>query len=357
MSQAIILYCRGGFEKECAAEIEKFATLQQCFGYARTKDGRAFVEFHPYNSEDAEKLYLSLELNDFVFARHWFLAHSYLELEESDRLADIIPAAAQIGPCQSMRLEFADSNDGKQMSSFCKKFERPLKKALNGQNLIIEDANAPNLQLFFISGTRLWIGLDLPGKGNPNHNGILRLRQPSKAPSRSTLKLDEAFQTMLSEQESERYVQSGMRAVDLGACPGGWTYQLVRRSMMVEAVDNGPMQEELMMSGQVKHWRADGFKYQPMHGNNQWLVCDMVEKPVRVTYLALNWFEQRWCRYAIFNLKLPMKKRFFEVEKDLDILREGLSNISDDFILRARHLYHDREEVTVFVAINNYRKK
>ncbi|VEB88410.1 putative RNA 2'-O-ribose methyltransferase [Citrobacter koseri] len=33
---------------------------------------------------------------------------------------------------------------------------------------------------------------------------------------------------------------NGMYAVDLGACPGGWTYQLVKRNMWVYSVDNGP---------------------------------------------------------------------------------------------------------------------
>lgn len=42
-----------------------------------------------------------------------------------------------------------------------------------------------------------------------------------------------------------------MYAVDLGACPGGWTYQLVKRNMWVSSVDNGPMAQSLMDTGQV----------------------------------------------------------------------------------------------------------
>lgn len=56
---------------------------------------------------------------------------------------------------------------------------------------------------------------------------------------------------------------SGMKAVDLGACPGGWTHQLVRRGMMVTAVDNGTMAQSLMDTGQVKHLRDDGFVWRP----------------------------------------------------------------------------------------------
>ncbi len=36
----------------------------------------------------------------------------------------------------------------------------------------------------------------------------------------------------------------GMYAVDLGACPGGWTYQLVKRNILGLLVDNGPMAQK-----------------------------------------------------------------------------------------------------------------
>lgn len=58
-----------------------------------------------------------------------------------------------------------------------------------------------------------------------------------------------------------------MYAVDLGACPGGWTYQLVQRNMWVSSVDNGPMAQSLMDTGQVTWLREDGFKYRPTRNN------------------------------------------------------------------------------------------
>ena len=85
--------------------------------------------------------------------------------------------------------------------------------------------------------------------------GIPRLRMPKDAPSRSTLKLDEAFHVFVPKDEQESRLQPGMRGVDLGSSPGGWTYQLVRRGMMVQAIDNGSMAESLMETGQVKHKR------------------------------------------------------------------------------------------------------
>ena len=65
-------------------------------------------------------------------------------------------------------------------------------------------------------------------------------------PSRSTLKLDEAFQTFIPKYVHDERMHGGLYAVDLGACPDGWTYQLVQRGMFVQAVDNGAMDDKLM---------------------------------------------------------------------------------------------------------------
>ena len=73
-----------------------------------------------------------------------------------------------------------------------------------------------------------------------------------------------------------------------GAAPGGWSWQLVQRGMQVVAIDNGPMDQALMESGQVTHLREDAFAYKPQRPVD-WLVCDMVEKPARVAQLMERW--------------------------------------------------------------------
>jgi len=97
------------------------------------------------------------------------------------------------------------------------------------------------------------------------------------------------------------------------------------------------------------HEKADGFKFRPPRTNISWLVCDMVEKPVRVANLMADWLVNGWCREAIFNLKLPMKKRYEEVTQNLAMLQERLNENGINAQIQARQLYHDREEVTVHV--------
>ena len=138
-----------------------------------------------------------------------------------------------------------------------------------------------------------------------------------------------------------------MSAVDLGAAPGGWTWQLVRRHVKVTAVDNGNLDPALADTGLVRHRREDGLRFRPPEPVD-WMVCDMVEQPSRVAELAARWIREGWCRETIFNLKLPMKRRREEVESCRGRIARILEGV--DFRLRLKHLYHDREEITAHLV-------
>ncbi|HRQ63264.1 MAG TPA: 23S rRNA (cytidine(2498)-2'-O)-methyltransferase RlmM, partial [Xanthomonadaceae bacterium] len=70
----------------------------------------------------------------------------------------------------------------------------------------------------------------------------------------------------------------------------------------------------------------------------------MVEQPRRIAALMAAWLREGLARRVLFNLKLPMKKRWQETRLCLDLLREDSGMRLD---VRARQLYHDREEITV----------
>ena len=170
---------------------------------------------------------------------------------------------------------------------------------------------------------------------------------PSSAPSRSTLKLEEAITTFLTPEQQKTLIKPGMRAVDLGAAPGGWTWQLVQRQLFVTAIDNGPMDKALMQTEMVEHLKTDAFTYSQKKVD--WLVCDMVEQPHRVSKLISQWFTRKRCKHAIFNLKLPMNKRYEAVKQCEKTLWTALDSTDQDYSLQIRQLYHDREEVTVCI--------
>jgi hypothetical protein len=171
---------------------------------------------------------------------------------------------------------------------------------------------------------------------------------PGAAPSRSTLKLAEAFHIFLGDR-ADACLQAEMRAVDLGAAPGGWTWQLMNRGMKVIAVDNGALKGDVVDNAMVRHVRADGFKFVPDNVVD-WMVCDMVEQPSRVAALVAKWLDQGWARFIVFNLKLPMKKRLEEVARCREII-SAVDLGGKPLVLRFKQLYHDREEVTGFAMV------
>lgn len=179
--------------------------------------------------------------------------------------------------------------------------------------------------------------------------GIPRLKCPPNAPSRSAMKLEEAWHVFLTSKQREETLRPRMRAVDLGAAPGGWTWQLVRRGIQVIAVDNGAIAPMVMESGLVKHQTLDAFGYAPPYPVD-WMVCDIVEQPRRIAQLAAQWIAKKWCQHCIFNLKLPMKKRYDEIQLCKALILAILDKKKTPYELAFKQLYHDREEVTGYLS-------
>jgi len=350
---SVVIFCRSGFENDAAAEITFHAAEQGFAGYVKAKPNTGYVVYECFEAHHSDEIIKKVDFKNMVFARQWFAGTLLENMPVEDRVSAVVEAAKDFTLCSELRVETPDTNEGKELLTFCKKISTPLKKALEKQNTVLREpkANRPVMHVMFLTNNTAYVGYSYSFNNSPFFMGILRLRMPSDAPSRSTLKLDEAFNVFIPEQQRESRVAAGMRSVDLGACPGGWTYQLVRRGMFVSAIDNGPMNDDLMQTGQVKHFRADGFKYRPEKRNITWLVCDMVEKPTKVTNLMIDWAVNAYAKELIFNLKLPMKKRFDSVYECLTMIKEQLAKYGISYELQAKHLYHDREEITVHLNV------
>jgi len=351
---AIVLYCRPGFEKECGAEIQEKAAWNEVYGYLELKKNEGLVYFHLNNADEGDALIKKMPLRRLIFARQWFLTLTEkIELPDYNRVEAITEVLGNEWQYAELRMETADTNDGKSLSKFCRKLAVPIRQALRKSKSLTEkgDNDGAILHALFLSGKEVILGYSIAHNSSPHVMGIPRLKFPNKSPSRSTLKLDEAFLYFIPRDEWDERLTSGMNAVDLGAAPGGWTYQLVRRGMMVTAIDNGPMAESLIETGQVKHKMMDGFKYIPMKQNVYWLVCDMIEKPQRVAKLMADWLLHGYCKEAIFNLKLPMKGRYQQVNNDLQAIKDAFSHYKVKYELYAKHLYYDREEITVHARL------
>jgi len=229
---------------------------------------------------------------------------------------------------------------GRRSSGVEKAFGELLKKKLNRiAKLAVLDVprTAGKVRGFFVhfvdfgriyAAREAWLG------------GQRRMADDDAAPSRSYLKVEEAYLVLGREPQTDETV------VDLGAAPGGWSYSAAKRGARVIAVDNGPLKGGALNNPLIEHRLEDAFKFRPPAGTvYDWLYCDLVEEPHHVMRnLVAPWLGGGWCRRFVINLK------FGHVDA-LALLRE-VRAAESPFMrfatnVRIRHLYHDREEFTV----------
>lgn len=353
--QQVMLVCRPGFEAEAGQEVTDQAALKGVFGYFQPIRNGGLVRFTIGSEESAEGLMGRLPLDELVFVRDWFVILGDCALPVQDRVGAVVDFLRDQdwhgSGCARVEVRLPENNEDRDLGNFSRKWVAPLSKGLRGAGLLQETAGAQTrkrLEILLADFGTAVIGYSLADNRSPFPGGVPRLRLPASAPSRSALKLEEAWKVFLPEDRWLDYLGGGKKAVDLGAAPGGWTWQLVNQGMMVTAVDNGPMNPDLMAGGHVEHIEADGYAWRPKRAVD-WMVCDIVDKPRRTARMAVDWLADRLCRYTVFNLKLPMKKRYDEWLVCQDILVRGLEEAGLACHVRARHLYHDREEITCFI--------
>jgi 23S rRNA (cytidine2498-2'-O)-methyltransferase len=170
-------------------------------------------------------------------------------------------------------------------------------------------------------------------------NGQRRMADDPLAPSRSYLKVEEAYGILGCEP------RAGETVCDLGAAPGGWSYSAAKRGALVVAVDNGPLKAGALDHPRIEHRRADAFHFQPAGSQVfDWLFCDMVEEPHHVLRSIVEpWLGRGWCRRFVINFKLG---RVDPPVLLAELTASGSPLASYATGLRLTHLYHDRDEVT-----------
>ena len=182
--------------------------------------------------------------------------------------------------------------------------------------------------------------MDFQALTDPHPLGIHRMKRWEGVPSRSYLKLEEAFQRMGVAPKP------GEEVVDLGAAPGGWTFACLRRGADVVAVDRGPLRLPVLdgINGSVTQLQEDGFTFTPSRPVH-WMISDMLIPPGQAMGLLKRWFSNRWAAQIVCNLKIPQQQPWIVIEPLTVFMREYAS-----YNVRIRQLYHDRREVTVMAV-------
>ncbi|MEO8751873.1 MAG: 23S rRNA (cytidine(2498)-2'-O)-methyltransferase RlmM [Casimicrobiaceae bacterium] len=356
----IVALCRAGFEPECGLDLMALAETADAKSATAPISTPGLVTLALVRDPAPTRMSEALARRPPIFAREICVGAGPFVLSERDRITPIVEAALkQRARCGTLWIEYPDTNDGKSMSAMCRRIDPLLRDALVAANALsrVEAPDLPphsppllpRLHVMFTDKQNAYVATSAPAWNSAWPMGIPRLKMPRDVPSRSTLKLAEAFGTFLTDDERLRLLRPGLRAVDLGAAPGGWTWQLAHRGLRVTAVDNGPMKGSVADDPLVTHLREDGLTWRPKRAVD-WLVCDIVLQPIRIAEMVARWIADGAAQRAIFNLKLPMKRRYDEVQRCAQRMLEITERAGVNADLRIRQLYHDREEVTGYLA-------
>jgi 23S rRNA (cytidine2498-2'-O)-methyltransferase len=170
-----------------------------------------------------------------------------------------------------------------------------------------------------------------PECSSPFPNGEARFVEDHEGPpSRAYLKLWEAL-TLLG-----RMPEPGERCLDLGACPGGWTWVLAGLGCHVVAVDKAPLEPRIAAMPGVEVLEESAFGLRPAHvGPVDWLFSDIICYPARLLELVGRWLDSGLARNFVCTLK-------FQGATDHETAR-AFAAIPGSRLL---HLHHNKHELT-----------
>jgi 23S rRNA (cytidine2498-2'-O)-methyltransferase len=340
----VLLTCQSGFESLLARELTELraqAVAESGPGWARVGPAAAAEAPVARWLEQSTFAHLTLlapiELSgDSVNALASQIAAFFLERLRGERIEAAWPNV-WLGPHELVglgrRLCAVESAFGEQLK---KRLARVAK--LGSPNLPRTPGMARGLFVFFVDFGRVLVSREA------FVHGPRRMADDEAAPSRSYLKVEEAYLVLGREP------QAGESVCDLGAAPGGWSYSAAKRGARVVAVDNGPLKGGALDHPAIEHRREDAFRFAPAEGQAyDWLFCDMVEDPHHVLRdIIVPWLARRWCRHFVVNLKFGRVDPI-ALLRELEIPGTPLRTAVPE--LRIHHLYHDREEFTLVGSV------
>lgn len=185
--------------------------------------------------------------------------------------------------------------------------------------------------LYFGLSTLVDQGVDWPG-------GAIRFQREEGQISRAKFKLLEAEQVFGIDFSQ---FKSGL---DIGAAPGGWSSLLLERGVEVTAVDPAKMHESLQGHPQLTiiNQNAGEVAFEP--NEFDLLVCDMSWNPKHTAQLVIQLLDavQRGGT-VIVTVKLMHKKPLQTIRDCMEMFEHDLQ------ILRAKQLFHNRDEITLYM--------
>lgn len=304
-----------------------------------------------------------LREQQLIFVRH--LAPVQIEVPLTNTEQDVgklaiaiadLPTFAQLerGQPFSVQTRFVHTDGEVPKRSYSSgQLNAQLAEAIAEETGAVESIRRPRIVVSLLCATRkAYVGISLVEENLSDWPGGMRhFAQTAEQISRSEFKLLEALEVFgLTLPEHGQ-------GLDLGAAPGGWTRLLLGAGMHVVAVDPAELDARLEGHPALEHYHgyAEVYLEEAVKEHRRFdVVVNDMRIDAREAARGLAWAAS--CLhadgFAISTLKLPHATSNVDPLKNL---REALSILSRYYgIVRARQLFHNRQEVTV-VAAKSYR--
>ncbi|WP_182914224.1 SAM-dependent methyltransferase [Paenibacillus sp. 1011MAR3C5] len=193
----------------------------------------------------------------------------------------------------------------------------------------------------YAAGDKLYVGFATPEDMLSDWpGGAVRFQREEGQVSRAKFKLLEAERAF-----GLRYMDY-RQALDVGAAPGGWTSLLLERGLRVTAIDPADMHPSLLASPALTHIKRNASDAKLPKRAFDLLVCDMSWSPMLMSKLVLDLKDALTPgATAIVTVKLMHRK-------PLQTIREVKERLGTAFtVLKAKQLFHNREEITLHLRI------
>lgn len=214
-----------------------------------------------------------------------------------------------------------------------------LEEKIQGAGKTLEVKYPQQIISLYIKDDELYAGVGLPDENLSRWSGgMAHYKQESWEVSRSMYKLMEALEVFNYTPEG------GLKALDLAAAPGGWSSVLLRRGLRVTAVDTGEMDAALLKNKALEFIKATIDEMDLESKEFDILVSDMSGNPTltaKKICKAAKWLKTDGI--AIISVKLINDKPV----KSLSEVKKVYGDVFE--ILSCRQLFHNREEVTLYM--------
>lgn len=281
-----------------------------------------------------------------AFARAEFTLWDEISDPRRERLADalagsIVEALDPSGAPPALHVFAASMEARDERVEAAKRLEADLRRRL-GARVAQRIAAAPGddvIDVALASATTALLGAHRRTESMSAYpGGQRRLRAREDAPSRSHLKLEEGLEWAALP------LTAGETAVDVGCSPGGWSFVLLEKGLLVHGIDPTPVADNVREHERFTHHRASVKEFRAAEAREtRWVFCDMNGPPASALGLMAKLLPALpKVRGVLHTLKLSDDPPLETLDRGRAFFRgAGFSDV------RVRHLYHNRHELTL----------